>query len=212
MNKKAEYGGLVLFLLIVIFLMAIGWAITGYSTKEPDSDEDGLSDVEELRIGTNLSNPNTDGDRYSDGEEIKLGKNPLKPNSANITVYLVDKSWDWSASITNVISLALKLATLNSETVLADANARLLIKNSGDDYSEYVNYNVIFEVSGQQVRSIPTSLGRLNEGEEKTIDYHEEILLKDIPNLLLNSIVGGNTNWEIKVNNLNYKKFIERRQ
>lgn len=43
-----------------------------------DSDNDGLSDYEEINIyGTNPNNPDTDGDGMSDGEEVKRGRNPL---------------------------------------------------------------------------------------------------------------------------------------
>ncbi len=70
--------------------------------KPLDSDGDGLSDAEELKLGTNpfskdtdgdgLSdydevmiyhtdpkNPDTDGDGYTDGQEVKSGHNPLGP-------------------------------------------------------------------------------------------------------------------------------------
>ena len=43
-----------------------------------DSDSDGLTDIEELKIyGTDPKNPDTDGDGYSDGDEVKNGYNPL---------------------------------------------------------------------------------------------------------------------------------------
>ena len=41
-----------------------------------DSDNDGLTDLEETNFGTDLNNPDTDGDGYSDGEEVKNGYNP----------------------------------------------------------------------------------------------------------------------------------------
>lgn len=43
-----------------------------------DQDEDGLSDVEEARRGTDPSKGDTDGDGFSDGDEVKSGYNPLK--------------------------------------------------------------------------------------------------------------------------------------
>ncbi len=43
-----------------------------------DSDQDGLTNVEEKLYGTNPYNADTDGDGYSDGTEIKSGYNPLK--------------------------------------------------------------------------------------------------------------------------------------
>lgn len=49
-----------------------------------DSDEDGLTDVEE--IGTYMTdpeNPDTDGDGYLDGAEVKGGYDPLVPAAAN---------------------------------------------------------------------------------------------------------------------------------
>jgi hypothetical protein len=51
---------------------------------EPDTDGDGLSDVEEsFIIGTDFRNPDTDGDGLSDGVEIENRMNPLDPDMDN---------------------------------------------------------------------------------------------------------------------------------
>ncbi|HNU81308.1 MAG TPA: thrombospondin type 3 repeat-containing protein [bacterium] len=51
--------------------------ILGTNINLIDSDFDGLSDYEELRVyGTNPLNPDTDGDSYHDGDEVKNGYNP----------------------------------------------------------------------------------------------------------------------------------------
>lgn len=42
-----------------------------------DSDEDGLSDEEEMALGTDPYNPDTDGDGWDDGEEVDRGTDPL---------------------------------------------------------------------------------------------------------------------------------------
>ncbi|MBT6034288.1 MAG: CAP domain-containing protein [Candidatus Jacksonbacteria bacterium] len=47
-----------------------------------DTDNDGLSDVIEERIGTDPTNPDTDGDGVSDGKEVKRGTDPRVPNKA----------------------------------------------------------------------------------------------------------------------------------
>ncbi len=44
-----------------------------------DSDNDGLTDEEEITLKTNPDNPDTDGDSYNDGEEIANGYNPNGP-------------------------------------------------------------------------------------------------------------------------------------
>ncbi len=47
-----------------------------------DTDEDGLTDEEELAAGTNFENPDTDGDGLLDGAEVKThGTNPLSDDS-----------------------------------------------------------------------------------------------------------------------------------
>jgi len=49
----------------------------GINPKKKDSDNDGLSDYEEINVyGTDPNNPDTDKDGVSDGDEVKMGRNP----------------------------------------------------------------------------------------------------------------------------------------
>ncbi|MDO8617899.1 MAG: calcium-binding protein [Candidatus Uhrbacteria bacterium] len=48
-----------------------------------DSDQDGLTDEQELKLGTDPHNPDTDGDGYPDGEEVQKGYNPLGAGKAS---------------------------------------------------------------------------------------------------------------------------------
>lgn len=45
--------------------------------EEQDSDNDGLTDIEEAKYGTDPDNPDSDGDGYKDGDEVEHGYNPL---------------------------------------------------------------------------------------------------------------------------------------
>jgi S1-C subfamily serine protease len=47
------------------------------ANSKVDSDNDGLSDGEEIKLGTDPKNPDTDGDGYTDGSEVVNGYNPL---------------------------------------------------------------------------------------------------------------------------------------
>lgn len=50
----------------------------GTNPNSPDSDNDGLFDYEEVRVyGTDPLKADTDGDGYTDGQEVKGGYNPL---------------------------------------------------------------------------------------------------------------------------------------
>jgi len=58
------------------YLMSIPVSIS------PDTDGDGLSDVDEINIyHTDPNNPDTDGDGFSDGVEVAHGSDPLDSNS-----------------------------------------------------------------------------------------------------------------------------------
>jgi len=50
-----------------------------------DTDKDGLTDLEEEIIGTNINLNDTDGDTYRDAEEIKNYYSPLKNGSTKLT-------------------------------------------------------------------------------------------------------------------------------
>jgi len=52
----------------------------GTDPNNTDTDGDGLFDYEEVKVyNTDPLNPDSDGDKYLDGEEVKNGYNPLGP-------------------------------------------------------------------------------------------------------------------------------------
>lgn len=52
----------------------------GTNPQAADTDSDGLSDRDEVRIyGTDPKNPDTDGDTFQDGEEVRGGYDPRGP-------------------------------------------------------------------------------------------------------------------------------------
>lgn len=51
---------------------------------ERDSDNDGLTDAQELALGTNPLSPDSDGDGRSDLVEVEEGGNPLSPTFLSI--------------------------------------------------------------------------------------------------------------------------------
>jgi hypothetical protein len=57
--------------------------IAAHGNLSPSSnpDQDGLTTLQECKIGTNPRDPNTDGDWPTDGQEVAAGTNPLDPNS-----------------------------------------------------------------------------------------------------------------------------------
>jgi len=56
---------------------------------DADSDNDGLSNLEEFALGTDPTNPDTDGDGYSDGFEVTAGSSPTDATSVPPTIEAV---------------------------------------------------------------------------------------------------------------------------
>ena len=56
-------------LILVIFLVSIASAV--------DTDSDGLDDLAESELGTDVADMDTDDDGYSDGVEVEFGSDPL---------------------------------------------------------------------------------------------------------------------------------------
>lgn len=57
----------------------------GTDPENADSDGDGLNDADELRVGTDPLSYDSDGDGIGDGAEITAGTNPLIANDSNST-------------------------------------------------------------------------------------------------------------------------------
>ncbi|MFC2019227.1 hypothetical protein ACFLU4_04635 [Chloroflexota bacterium] len=55
---------------------------TNTGTVFPDTDDDGLTDPEEVIHGTDPNNPDTDGDGVNDGDEVAAGTDPTAPSNA----------------------------------------------------------------------------------------------------------------------------------
>ncbi|RYD27075.1 MAG: hypothetical protein EOP87_21735, partial [Verrucomicrobiaceae bacterium] len=53
----------------------------------PDGDSDGLSDLAEDIVGTDISSPDTDGDGLLDGAEVSQGSNPLDNKAVGTGVF-----------------------------------------------------------------------------------------------------------------------------
>ncbi len=119
-----------------------------------DSDNDGLTDCEELLLGTDPYNADTDGDGIPDGLEVRMGLNPLDgtdgnldPDQDGISSYNeIKQNLPWNISNTEFISPQAYRYTTNS---YLDSNSALchdfLIQNvpvmetaSGNEVVVYV--------------------------------------------------------------------------
>jgi hypothetical protein len=54
--------------------------------RQPDADKDGISDADEVRIGTNPNMADTDGDGSNDYDEISFRLNPLNANEKVVRI------------------------------------------------------------------------------------------------------------------------------
>lgn len=83
--KKKRFLHLFLMAFLLIGVTAIQTSCSGEeetAVQNVDTDNDGLTDKQEKKLGTDINDPDTDGDGISDGEEVEFySTDPLNPDT-----------------------------------------------------------------------------------------------------------------------------------
>ena len=135
-----------------------------------DSDGDGLSDEEELNLGTYPEFPDSDGDGFLDGEEVDAGSNPMDSGS---TPQDGGDGGDGGEEEQEEVIPA------NVIYSLADDTAPIRVKNELNPYLK-ATYGLVWEEGDPLVKEFPVTI--IND---QKLEDNETVLLKlDEPFLL----------------------------
>jgi len=166
----------------------------GTDPDDADSDDDGLSDYEEVRkIKTDPLDENTDGDRYLDGED----PNPLVAVYPDVTVELEEgrQSSDednlqtlqdaYVANCQSTVCSVDDILPITGDLELFTVPFTIERKNNGDDYTEYTEFKIIiYTIDGGKLRkaypTIEERMDRLETDEKDSKDYEIVIMLSDL--------------------------------
>lgn len=189
-----------------------------------DSDKDGLTNIEEKQLGTNPDLYDSDGDTLSDYQEVKVLKtsplnvntdkdryndnidpNPTTENSALIGVSLTKKDFniDW-------LSIGIAFiggGVINPDMVIARPTATLTITNKGNDYSSFLNYDIVFIISNTETKRFTVTKSRIDANTQVADTQSYELKARDIPSILFSLITKQSTEWSIGIQNINYERF-----
>ena len=195
-----------------------------------DSDKDGLTDIEERQLGTNLnladsdgdgltdyqevkvysSNPlrmNSDCDRYNDGEEVQKGYNPTNPNSAKLNAQITNK--DLGIDLTIVLSLI--MGAIDLDQTILNPTISYSVANTGDDYTSYANFKIQLTIGGHEVDSHTIQLQKIDKGQTiaDTVKYTVKMkqLSSIVVNLLKQYYQTKKIDWDATIQNLNYEEY-----
>jgi len=103
-----------------------------------DTDQDGLSDDMELRIGTKPNNPDTDGDGYNDGVEIKNNYNPL--GLGKLTQ---------EKALSPIDQVILNKQTLQQAKTKGQITDKLQVKQIEEIANQQTNQHQSYQITGQ---------------------------------------------------------------
>ncbi len=190
-----------------------------------DTDKDGLTDIEEKEIGTNPNLYDSDGDTLSDYKEYKvLGTNPLNvnsdgdryddnadpdpknKNSASISVSVINEDFgiDWI----NIVAAFVGGGLLNPDLIIARPKVTISVTNNGNDYSSFLNYDVVFIISETEVKRFNAQKGRVEMNAKSVTEMQDyQLKARDVPALLYNIITKQSTDWDVKIENIRYETF-----
>lgn len=150
-----------------------------------DTDDDGLSDSDELYIYfTNPNIPDTDGDGICDGDEVKLGLNPLLKDTDGNGVYDADEFFEQTYTeiiqdnIIDKVCVELKCQGLIDNTVNVENMMNIDMKSSevvgliGCPVD--ISVGVDFDNAILKFYYDDTKLGNVNENDLRIMWYDEE--------------------------------------
>jgi len=104
--------------------------VLGTSTNAVDTDLDGLSDADELAIGTDPLDPDTDGDGLSDGDETpRILRDAAVPWFV-LSNALVVASGSWDDKVFSFGVDPVRLGGLLSTNLAADSNGRVFFRDA----------------------------------------------------------------------------------
>ncbi len=132
----------------------------GTDLRKADTDGDGLQDGDEVTRGTNPLIRDTDGDGISDGLEVQSGSNPLNPNSYNLGSLL-------SSIIVTPPTAALVVNSINPTASVQLAIQGRLIDNSTLDLTS-TSRGTNYASSNLQVCSFGSPDGKVFGGSSGT--------------------------------------------
>jgi YD repeat-containing protein len=148
--------------------------VNSSSASSMDSDGDGLSDAQEILIGTDPFNPDTDGDGFSDGVEVASGSDPLDPNCTPLNCRLYGEVESASFSLIDTVALisapheadSALFSVINSVATPAqphEADSRLFsVVNSASAANPFEADSVLFSVQNTAQGVIVSSSIRQN--------------------------------------------------
>ncbi|KKR03241.1 MAG: Sulfurtransferase [Candidatus Uhrbacteria bacterium GW2011_GWF2_39_13] len=97
-----------------------------------DSNNDGLTNLEETKLVTDPNNRDTDSDGYSDGEEVKNGYNPNGPKNLEEGVVNEDKNDQLNIGSENNKNIDTSAEKFISNVNLTDSSERFISKYYGN--------------------------------------------------------------------------------
>ncbi|MCA9364812.1 MAG: hypothetical protein KC736_02880 [Candidatus Moranbacteria bacterium] len=171
--------------LVFFGLLLFSWSVFAFASDNNkgniflDSDQDGLSDDEEVLFGTDPKNPDTDGDSYSDGVEVESGYDPKVPapgDRLNVDV----SSSSTSASngdrenLTEQVSLQIAelLTSQESDEPLSEESLQDIVDGALD---ASLDYSDLPPISEDDIIVLKRDYKKLSD-EERAVREREDIL------------------------------------
>jgi hypothetical protein len=91
--------------------------------------------------------------------------------------------------------------------VIAKPQVSVNLNNQGTDYSSYLSYDLVVYVANQELKRVHQTRGKVESGFSNIDVVKFEIKAEDIPSMLISAITNKNTEWNAKIENLDYEKF-----
>ena len=149
-----------------------------------DTDHDGLTNAQEVQIGTDPTNADTDGDTYIDGLEVLFGSNPLDPKSIPV-IPLGGGNGIVTLSMLNTINPGLDQSTAEFPSVtLSFLNTINPAQDQATPEVPWVTLSFLNSINPGQEQSTPEQpsvtlsfLNTMNPGQDQSTPVQPSVTL-----------------------------------
>lgn len=190
--QKIKFILLILAIILTASYNFLAFAQNSASTStdiKQDTDQDGLTDVEEKTYGTNPNNSDSDGDSYSDGTEIKSGYNPLVPSPGDKIINSKGQEISNAKSLTSELNTSLQsfLQSKEGQNISSTDLQNFVDEKLGEKIGDPITFDTLPQIDTSiiKIKKLPSGLSErdsIAKEREYVAEYFEKLIF-----LLLNN-------------------------
>jgi len=180
-------------------------------SKDGKGGEDGKSGLKENQ------SVNTDAQKNTSKESKDAGENSngngIVANKQQSSAFVRIMASNFSLNENHTAMLAAILSPIagntNSNSEVAKITITVVLENAGKEVASSVKFDGVFQIDGEEIKSVRTEIGKLGAGEKIFREFTYSIMVSEVPPSVINKMVKHITEdrypvFSFEINNIDF--------